>query len=58
MVDNRKGQLRAADLPLAATQIVERSSARHLVNQVAVDVNQLRTAAKISDDMIVPDLVE
>ena len=58
VVDHRERELRASHRDAAAPQPVEAPVARHLVHQVAVDVDEHGAVAEIGDDVVVPDPVE
>ena len=47
----------AADRPAREAQAVERLRARHLVDEVEVDVEQVGLALRVPDDVRVPDLL-
>src|SRR6202011_95678 len=57
VVDHRKRLLRRTHLAARQTQSIEGLRARHLVHEVAVDVEQASAVRLLIDDVVVPDLV-
>jgi hypothetical protein len=57
VVDDREGALRGVDLAARYAQPLEGLRARHLVDEVAVDVEEGRAVVRHLDDVVVPDLV-
>jgi hypothetical protein len=58
VVDDGDGGLRGADATAGGAQTLEGLRARHLVDEVAVDIEEAGLILEPLDDMIVPDLVE
>ena len=56
VVDDGERLLRRAHLAPRHAQALEGLRARHLVDEMAVDVDEARAARRL-DDMVVPDLV-
>ena len=57
MVDHGQGLLWRADLAARQTQSLERLRARHLVNEMTIDVEETSAIRLLVDDVIIPDLV-
>ncbi len=57
VVDHRQGALGRVDLASGHAQPLEGLGARHLVDQVPIDVEQRRAVRLGLDDVVVPDLV-
>ena len=57
VIDHGERLLRRADTPAAQPQALEGLRARHLMHQVAVDINQTGAIRIRMDEMIVPNLI-
>ena len=57
MIDDGERPLRGADRPARHAQAFERLRTRHLMHEVAIDIEQGRAIILAVDDMVVPDLV-
>ena len=57
VVADREVRRQAPDLAAGELEALERLRARHLVDQVAVDVEQRRAVVLAADDVLVPELV-
>ena len=58
VIDRREGPIRSPDGSSRLPQTVERLRRGHLVNEVAVDVQECPAAGKVGDDVLVPDFIE
>src|SRR5262249_8412263 len=59
MVGDSEGGLGAMDLTARRTQALERLRARHLMDEVAVDIEEACAVAALAmDEMTVPDFIE
>src|SRR5438552_3133109 len=57
MIDDRERFLRRPDTPVAQPQPLEGLRARHLMHQMAVDVDQSHAVGFGMNQVIVPDLI-
>ena len=55
MVRGRKGQFRIVNFQIAALEIEQAARAAEIVQQMAIDVEQVGIVAETGDDMLVPD---
>ena len=57
VIGNGEGRIRATDFPSGCTQPFKGLRARHLVDEMPVDIDEARAVGRLMDQVFVPDLV-